>query len=333
MPAYPGVSREVAELGNGLYAYVQGDGSWGWSNSGLIVDQGESLLVDTLFTGGLTRDMLEAYRRAAPEAKTIGTLVNTHSNGDHTFGNHLVEGARIIASQAAAAEMDERKPEDAAKTFADWRNQGEGGKFLHEVMGSVFDFSDVRYAPPNETFSGRTDLTVGDKRLELHELGPAHTAGDVVVWLPEEKTCFTGDLVFHGGHPVIWAGPIGNWIRACELMMSWDVETIVPGHGAIGGKSIVKGLHEYFVHVRDETAKRYEAGMDWKDAAWDIALDGFDSWLDRERIVVNVATVYKELSGGKVAPERAELTAHMGRYHWGWECPHDEVCSCGKHKG
>ncbi len=96
-------TKGLQDLGNGCYAYLQPDGSWGWSNAGLVVDSGESLLVDTLFDLKLTREMLDAMRRAEPKAAaTIGTLVNTHSNGDHCFGNragrrrgnYRVEGVR-----------------------------------------------------------------------------------------------------------------------------------------------------------------------------------------------------------------------------------------------
>src|SRR5690348_16394792 len=98
--------KGLQDLGNGCYAYLQPDGSWGWSNAGLVVSREQSLLVDTLFDLALTREMLAAMRRAQPRAaQRIGTLVNTHSNGDHCFGNELVGGAEIIASKACDDEM------------------------------------------------------------------------------------------------------------------------------------------------------------------------------------------------------------------------------------
>ena len=96
-------TKGLHDIGNGSYAYLQPDGGWGWSNAGLITDGDEALLVDTLFDLKLTREMLDAMRDATPQANDIGTLINTHSNGDHTFGNQLVEGAEIIASAACAA--------------------------------------------------------------------------------------------------------------------------------------------------------------------------------------------------------------------------------------
>lgn len=324
--------KGVEDLGNGMFAYVQPDGSWGWSNAGLVTDGDQSLLVDTLFTLDLTRDMLTALRDATPAARHIDTLVNTHSNGDHTFGNQLVKGARIIASTACAQEMHERPPEEFRANLGRWREQGEAGKFLHEVMGAHFDFSGIELTPPDETFTGRHDIMVGDTRVELHEFGPAHTRGDVVAFVPSARTVFTGDLLFSGGHPILWAGPVGNWIAACEAILGWDADVVVPGHGPVGDRRAVQDMRDYLVFTRDETKKRYDAGMNHADAAWDIAFDAFDSWIDRERVVVNVAQIYRELSGGRINPERSDLLKLMGRYRAGAKTPHDApACSCGHH--
>lgn len=325
---YSGIPRDLIDLGDGLYAYVQGDGSWGWSNSGLIVSNGESLLVDTLFTGRLTSDMLAAYRRADRAAERIGTLVNTHANGDHTFGNHLVHGARIIASNACAAEMEERPAPVYAEMMANWRNHGDIGAFMHETMGLRFDFSDIQHCPPQQVFDGALDLTIGGRRVELRELGPAHTRGDIVVHVPDAKCVFTGDIVFSGSHPIVWAGPVSNWIQACDLILGWDVETIVPGHGPVGDKAAVREIRRYLVHVRDASTARFDAGLPWDEAAWDIGMETFDSWLDRERVVANVAAVYRDLSAGRIAPNRAEILHQMLRYRRGAACAHDGPCAC-----
>ncbi|MGE5150292.1 MAG: MBL fold metallo-hydrolase, partial [Rhodospirillaceae bacterium] len=91
-------------------------------------------------------------------------------------------------------------------------------------MARHFEWDDVVYTAPTRTFAGKLDLKVGDKQVQLVEAGPAHTRGDLLVYLPKEKIVFTGDLLFMNGHPVIWAGPIRNWIRACDTILGWDVD-------------------------------------------------------------------------------------------------------------
>ncbi|HWI14728.1 MAG TPA: MBL fold metallo-hydrolase [Burkholderiales bacterium] len=307
-------TKGLHELGNGCYAWLQPDGSWGYSNAGLVTDGGESLLVDTLFDLAHTREMLDAYRAAAPAARRIGTLVNTHSNGDHTYGNQLVSGARIVASRACAEEMAARRPEERADMMRRWREFGEAGAALHELYGGKFDWQGVVYTPPTETFDREMLLHVGSTAVHLVNVGPAHTRGDVLAYLPQQRIAYTGDILFIGGHPAVWAGPVSNWIAACDTILAWDVETIVPGHGPITDKAGVRKLKEYFEYITAEARKRYDAGMAEEAAARDIALDAFGGWLDDERMAVNVHALYREFSGGTVKTSPDALHGRMRRW-------------------
>ncbi len=290
-------------LGNNAWAYLQPDGGWGWSNSGLIIDGEDSLLVDTLFDEHLTADMLRQIDDATGlKSSDITTLVNTHANGDHTFGNSLVERARIIASEATAEEMKDMPPERLADLMKLAPDLGDLGAYLTECF-APFDFEGVRFRLPDETFRGQKTLMVGAKSVDLIEVGPAHTRGDTLVHVPGDKLIYTGDILFIDGTPVMWAGSVHNWIRACERILDLDVETIVPGHGPITDKNGVRRVLAYLTFIDREARKRYEAGLSVRDAAHDIALGDFDSWIDAERIAVNVATLYREYSG---QPEPAE---------------------------
>jgi glyoxylase-like metal-dependent hydrolase (beta-lactamase superfamily II) len=91
-----------------------------------------------------------------------------------------------------------------------WRVLGEAGAFMHEIIGSRFDFSDIVHTLPTELFDDEMMLHVGSKEVRLIELSPAHTRGDALVYVPQDRTVFTGDLLFVGGHPVVRAGPIAN---------------------------------------------------------------------------------------------------------------------------
>jgi cyclase len=305
-------TKGLHDLGQGSFAYLQPDGGWGWSNAGLITDGEESLLVDTLFDLNLTRDMLKTMRDAVPQAENIGTLVNTHANGDHTFGNQLVEGAAIVASAAGAEEMAELPPQALAEIMRNAGAMGEAGAFLKRLF-DVFEFDGIDLAAPTETFSGMTTRKVGDKDVELHEVGPAHTKGDTLVYVPGDKTVFTGDILFIEGHPIMWAGPVANWIKACDLMLGWDVETIVPGHGPVTDKAGVEAVRGYLVYIEAEARKRHAAGMSVMEAAQDIAMDDYSSWGDGERIAVNVDTLFKEFNGDTSPPDVVQLFGMMSK--------------------
>ena len=305
-------AKGLHDLGDGIFAYLQPDGSWGWSNAGLIADGDQTMLVDTLFDLKLTQTMLDEMRRAVPAAKDIGTLVNTHANGDHCWGNELVKGAEIVASRAGAEEMEEVPAAMLAQIMRSASNMGELGDYLTRIFGD-FDFEGITLTPPTRTFDAELTIDVGDKRVELIEVGPAHTRGDVLVHVPADRAVFTGDILFIEGHPIVWAGPVDNWIRACERILAMDVEVVVPGHGPLTDKAGVTAVRDYLAYVQAEARKRYDAGMSAMEAARDIALDDYSSWGDAERIIVNVSTLYREFSGDATPPDIVGLFGQMAQ--------------------
>jgi cyclase len=288
---------QLEDLGGGLLAYIQPDGSWGLSNAGLVSNGEQSLLIDTLYDLKLTQRMLDAMAAADPAAANIGTLVNTHANGDHCFGNELVTGARIISSAATASEMADVPPQMMAEMLAAADSMGEVGAYIKRSFGS-FEFEDITLTLPTETFEGRMGLQIGDTEVELIEVGPAHTRGDVIVHVPAARVVFTGDILFIEGTPIMWEGPVANWIDACQKIAALDPEVIVPGHGPLTDVAGALAVRDYLVYVRDEAQKRFDAGLSARDAAFDIALGDYSAWSDSERIAVNVSTLYKEFGGG-----------------------------------
>jgi cyclase len=289
-------SRGLEEVGDGLYAYLQPDGSWGWSNAGLVVDGECTLLIDTLFDLALTEQMLRAMRNAVPAAARIDTLVNTHANGDHCYGNQLLRGARIVASERTAAEMTELPPAAMAALVEQAPNMGELGAFFLDCFGA-FDFSGIELVLPEQTFSGELALQVGGRTLRLIEVGPAHTRGDTLVHVPSERVLFSGDILFSEAHPIAWAGPVSNWIAACDRILALDIDVIVPGHGPLAGLDAVRELKAYFEYLYTEARARYADGMTALQAARSISLERWADWGDSERLVVNIANIYGELAG------------------------------------
>ena len=303
--------KGLLELGDGCYAYLQPDGSWGWSNAGLVMGDGVSLLVDTLFDLRLTAEMLTAMQpvtRVAP----ICTLVNTHANGDHCYGNELVDGAEVVASAATAHEMTEVPPAMlAALNSAD----GEVGALFRHFFGA-FEFDGITVRMPTRTFEGRLEVDVAGRVVELIEVGPAHTRGDTIAFVPDARTVYTGDILFIGGTPIVWAGPLANWVAACDLMLGMDVETVVPGHGPVTDKAGIVAVRDYLAFVDAEATARHAAGIDAWEAARQIAAEigakeEFRGWSEFGRISVNVDTAYRSLDPTYVAPNIVEQFRRM----------------------
>src|SRR5713226_4108995 len=180
------------DLGNSVYAYLQPDGSWGWSNAGIVTGGAASLLIDTLFDLKLTQEMLDTMRKSIPAAAHIDMLVNTHANGDHCYGNQLVAGAQIIASARTAEEMVTGvSPEQMATLLKMAPAMGQLGEFMGRIF-SPFEFDNIALTLPNKTFEGKLTIQVGDRTVELLEVGPAHTLGDTLVHIPTDRVIFTG---------------------------------------------------------------------------------------------------------------------------------------------
>jgi glyoxylase-like metal-dependent hydrolase (beta-lactamase superfamily II) len=305
-------TKGAHQVADGVWAYLQPDGGWGLSNAGLIAgdDDAPALLVDTLFDLEHTSEMLDALRQASPAAARIGTVVNTHANGDHCYGNALLAGAEIVGSDACAGELQELPPAMLAGFMQSAPDLGDAGAFLLDIFGS-YHFDGIDLVPPTRTFTGRLDLAVGERQVHLIEVGPAHTAGDVVVHVPDAGVVFAGDIVFNGNHPIVWAGPVSNWIAACDRILALDgVDTVVPGHGPVCGLDEVARLKGYFELLSAEARPRFDAGMSPLEAARDIDLGPYAGLREPERLVANVNILYRDF-GADVATDAVTVVTLM----------------------
>jgi glyoxylase-like metal-dependent hydrolase (beta-lactamase superfamily II) len=301
--------KGLHQVAGEVWAYLQPDGGWGWSNAGLVTDGDASCLIDTLFDLELTAEMLAEMRRVTAAAEQLGTVINTHANGDHCFGNALVADAEIIASRACAEEMVALPPSRLAEMMRAAPDLGEMGAFLQRIFGP-FSFDGIELTPPTRTFEGELELLVGDRRVRLIEVGPAPTGGDVVVHLPDDGVVFTGDILFHGGHPIVWAGPVGNWIAACDRVLALGARMVVPGHGPLATPDAIRDLKGYFELLTAEARVRFDGGMTALDAARDIDLGPYAGWGEGERLVVNIHALYCDF-GADLPRDAATLMGAM----------------------
>jgi glyoxylase-like metal-dependent hydrolase (beta-lactamase superfamily II) len=288
-------SAGLHRLAPNTFGYLQPPGTWGYSNSGLVADATEAVLIDTQFTLPLTRTLLTAVHEARPTAR-ITTVVTTHSNGDHCWGNQLLPDAAVVGSAATADEMThEITPEALAGLVSSMPKESPIGDYLSRFFGH-FDFSGITVTPPTRTFTGSTEVTAGGVSVTLIEVGPAHTSGDVIAFVPQDGVLFAGDILFIGDHPVTWTGPLSNWISACDRIIETDAQIVVPGHGPIVGRTGVLVFQDYLEYVDEQARLRYAKGMPYWEAALDIPMRApYVPWGHRERLVMTLAAIYRGL--------------------------------------
>jgi len=307
------------KLEHDIYAWMVPNGSWGESNAGLLVGNGESLLIDTLWDVNYTHVMLQAMRTFT-KGNPLKYVVNTHADGDHFWGNELVTDVEIITSKSSYLEMMHAKPRSMlllkkmGKLFSVIKifNNDKVGHWFQR-MTAPYAFTSVKHTPATRTFEGELIISVGGREVQLIEIGPAHTSGDLMVYIPDAKTLFSGDILFIKSTPIIWAGPLENWLKALDKIIELDVEIIIPGHGPITDKSGVKAVRKYWEFVDKQVRQRFQKGMPASKAARDIVLSNefmeqpFATWNSPERIIINVHTLYRHLQRRRQKPKALEL--------------------------
>jgi 2-keto-4-pentenoate hydratase/2-oxohepta-3-ene-1,7-dioic acid hydratase in catechol pathway/glyoxylase-like metal-dependent hydrolase (beta-lactamase superfamily II) len=296
-PAKVPYTRGLHEVADRVWAWMLPDGGYGWSNAGLVAGDGASLLVDTLFDLALTREMLAAMRPLTDHAPISQALI-THSNGDHTHGNQLLDrSVRVIAAKGTAEEIAHGMATEMLVMTQTADLGPVATRYLRDRFGP-FDFSGITLRNADQTFDNQLTIDVGGREVRLLNLGPAHTAADSVVHVSDAGVLFAGDLLFIGCTPIVWAGPIANWVAACDSMIALDAPTVVPGHGPVTDPDGIRAVRGYLVHVAAQADAAYRKGLSFVEAADRIDLGEYASWLDAERVVVNVYQRYRELDSG-----------------------------------
>ena len=284
---------ELREIAPDVYACLQPDRGLGTSNSGLVNRAG-GLVVDTFWDLPHTRRLIETYARVwnGPARR----VVNTHRNGDHCWGNQLFRDAEIIGHRLCAADFAKERPE----LMQMLRDAGGSDDPMLRGMARLladWDFRGIQLTPPTTLVDDRLTLDLDGIRVELIHVGPAHTAGDVIVHLPAERVVFTGDVLFRLCTPIGWEGTFARWTAALDEIVALDPAVVVPGHGPISGIDGPQDMKAYLEYVRAEARRFFDAGLSTLDAARRIDLGPYAGWTEPERIVFQVERAYREFRG------------------------------------
>lgn len=308
-------------MSSSAHACLQPDLGLGYSNSG-FVDAGGGLVVDTFWDLPRTNEMKRLYEAVSPERPR--RLVNTHHNGDHCWGNQVFaeQGTEIIGHRRCAEYFtSEASPEVFVSLCnTDDDKLGSLAGFVHGLRR--FDFEGIELTPPTTLIDDDHTIDLGATRVDLLYVGPAHTAGDVVVHLPDEGVLFTGDVLFNECTPIGWEGTFANWISALQRLEELSPAVVVPGHGPITDVEGLRGLRGYLEYVYAESRSQFDAGRSTLEACTSIDLTAYSHWTEPERLAFQVDRAYREFSGGewnepvdtrRVFAEVAALRAHLQR--------------------
>jgi cyclase len=284
---------ELREIATDVYACLQPDRGLGTSNSGLVNRAG-GLVVDTFWDLPHTRRLIETYARVwrTPARR----VVNTHHNGDHCWGNQLFPQAEVIGHRLCAARFGQERPE-AMQALHD--AAGSDDPALAALAGrlAAWDFRGIELRPPTTLVDDRLELDLDGLAVHLIYVGPAHTAGDLLVHLPDARVVFTGDVLFRLCTPIGWEGTYERWMAALDAIVALAPAVVVPGHGPLCGVEGPREMKAYLGYVRAEARRFFDAGLPVLEAAKRIDPGPYAGWTEPERIVFQVERAYREFRG------------------------------------
>ncbi|MEQ8292816.1 MAG: MBL fold metallo-hydrolase [Roseovarius sp.] len=276
------------EVGNGLWAFTaEGD-----PNSGVIIGDDSVMIVEAQATPRLANKVIEKVREVTD--KPITHLVMTHYHAVRVLGASAYGAPQIIMGDTARAMVAERGQEDWDSEFQRFPRLFEG----HESIPGL--------TWPTTTFSDSMTVYLGNRRVDLMHLGRAHTAGDIVIHVPDENVMFTGDIVEYHSACYCGDGHFSDWGDTLDEIKWFDVDAIAPGRGdALMGREMVNAAIENtrdFVESTYRPAARVAARGGTLKEAWDAVRAACDPKFSDYAIYehclpFNVARAYDEARG------------------------------------
>lgn len=267
-PSQQPLPLSVQQVKGNIYEVKGGSGA----NTGFFIGDKEVLVVDAKMSPESAKEMLAQINKLTPNPVVYVAL--THSDGDHVNGlTGFSESIKIIAHQDTRRHMEEAFQEPAQRAFL-----------------------------PQITFSQELDLYLGKEKIRFLYFGPAHTSGDAVIYFPEEKVAFVGDLIFLDRDPLIHRNKNGNsfgLVKNLKAILELDVDTFIHGHGDIAGRSDVEALIRSIEEKQQKIKSLISEGKSLKEIKSIFKVEERPAQPGRPRWMSLVEVIYLELTEAK----------------------------------
>lgn len=219
-------------------------------NIGIVVGEHSALVIDTAMGPRNGERVLREARRIAGDRRLLLTL--THFHPEHGFAaQSFADEATTLYNRAQLEELQD-KGQEYIEMFSGF------GPHLAELL------AEVELVRPQVVYDDAADVDLGGRRVELRYLGQAHTRGDQVAWLPEERILFPGDLVEDRFFPIFPDEDAvgGKWLTVLERLEELDPAVVVPGHGEVGDAEMIGVAKGFLIAARDGVRRLSEEGRD-----------------------------------------------------------------------
>ena len=310
---------DIIKVKEDIYMAIGKKGEVVGANAAIIINEDDVTIVDTHISPKVARELRQQVRKITE--KPIKEVINTHFHLDHTDGNQvfspvaniighvntrqilLERGREHISSvqkrfreriangeRKLSSLKDEKEQQALKETITYW------SKFLAEVEMIL---PTLNITPPNLTLEKKIVLHKGKREIQIAFYGRGHTAGDVVVFLPQEKVLYSGDLLVSSGLPYMADGYISEWVKTLTEIEQLGFETVIPGHGPVfKGKELLKTFRSYLLALVAEVEKQVKKGATLEQTLKEVQLPQFaDKFLNfSQGLAENVTKSYEELS-------------------------------------
>ena len=276
---FAGEAKTVQVLKN-IYTIIDGDGVD--SNTTIIITKEGVIVIDTRPTPTEARKVLAEIRKLTD--LPIVYTINTHYHGDHTFGNQVFKDSKTIIAHKNVRETLIKSGQDHLSLFKTFGLPG---------------MDEVKVTPPNVVYEKGMEIWLGEYHLQLSYHGKGHTDGDTVIYIDQLRTVITGDLVFNKKIPYMADAYIDEWIESLKYIQLLKNETVIPGHGSIGGRPTVIAMKHYLMDLKGLVSQQLEDNKsleETQEAVEPILREKYKGWKKLEWINGNIERAWLEYS-------------------------------------